>query len=134
MRIQPLLKRLLFVLSLCLPAGLVGDDGAAAFGAALRHNNSLRGLVLSSNVISSVGADALSRGSETCPTLATLELWGNPAIGAAGAAALARALLTKHDHGGLTYLGLRDACIGDDGASALASALSRQQQDAWDHN
>jgi hypothetical protein len=71
--------------------GNCGDAGAAALGAALKTNNTLRSLVLSSNKIKLKGVIGLAEGLAENRGLMLLDL-GNNAIGDAGGVKVAAAL------------------------------------------
>ncbi len=87
---------------------------------ALRGNNTIATLNLSTNKIDDAGASALAEGLKGNSTITSLELAGNK-IGDAGASALADALKVNST---IRDLCLRDNRIQDDGASAIAHVLA----------
>lgn len=87
----------------------IGDDGAESVARALATNDTLEELELSRNGIGERGARALAAALAENGTLRELGVGGNPGVGPAAAAALAKALARP---GGA----LRDLCLDGCGA------------------
>eukprot|EP00747_Dinoflagellata_sp_TGD_P182619 gnl/TRDRNA2_/TRDRNA2_36936_c0_seq1.p1 gnl/TRDRNA2_/TRDRNA2_36936_c0~~gnl/TRDRNA2_/TRDRNA2_36936_c0_seq1.p1 ORF type:complete len:715 (-),score=203.57 gnl/TRDRNA2_/TRDRNA2_36936_c0_seq1:51-2159(-) len=106
-----------------LPAGEIGDKGAAVLADALTGNVALTELMLSNNSIGDDGTIALAAALERGTELRSVQLDGNR-VGDAGAVRLARALGRSPS---LLELNLSGNGIGDLGASALAEALEDER-------
>lgn len=120
------------VKELNLSSNRIGDRGARAIADALRTADVLERLILDRNRIGRSGAEALAKRvlrSEVRDLVLGSHLGGNPAIGDAGAEALAAALddrmqrLQANREGRLSYLSLECCGIGDQGAMAIAANL-----------
>jgi len=101
--------------------GKCGDKGAEALGAALKHNSSLRSLVLPVNNIKLKGCLGLAAGIQANHRLQLLDLGGNQ-ITDQGGVALANALTANHS---LVSLGLQMCGLGENTAVALAAMLKQ---------
>lgn len=101
--------------------GNCGDAGAAALGAALKTNHTLRSLVLSSNKIKLKGVTGLAEGLAENRGLMLLDL-GNNAIGDAGGMKVAAALAVNKS---LISLCVALCELEEESAVALGAALKR---------
>jgi Leucine Rich repeat len=97
----------------------IGDAGAAVFAEALKVNKSLAVLCLYNNSIGDAGAAAIAEALKVNNSLTTLNIHSN-IIGDAGSAVLAEALKVNKS---LTTLEISSNRIGDAGAAAIAEAL-----------
>lgn len=97
----------------------LGDEGAIFISEALKHNSSLKKLVLQNLVIEGEGGVALSKALETNTSLNILDLDFND-IGYFGGMAMGNALKTNTS---LENLSLRRNGIRDEGGKAIGEAL-----------
>lgn len=124
---QEVRERVLELLSQCAgdqewpaSAGHAGQDPAQSLKRLLELQAHVEDLSLRSEALTEVSARALAKALVGNQTLKELNLYGNPQVGDAGAAALAGALEAGC---GLRRLGLGACGLGDHGAAAVASAI-----------
>jgi Ran GTPase-activating protein (RanGAP) involved in mRNA processing and transport len=104
----------------------MGDGGVSTLARNLGSRNStLQKITLEFNSITSTGVGVLLEAMEHNSHITDLELKGNDRIGNEGASLLARAL-GNNAVPSLTRLSLSDCRIGNDGFSALMSALEEK--------
>jgi len=96
-----------------------GDKGAAALGAALKVNSSLRSLHMQCNQVKLKGISALSDGISLNRGLLLLDLGGNE-LGDQGGVQLAAALALNHT---LISLGVQGCGFGEAAVTAMAAVL-----------
>lgn len=97
------------------------DAGACRCAHALATNTSLRVLALAANALGEAGVGEIAIALRANGSLLELDLGRNPALGDGGAAALSAMLL---DNTTLAKLALHGCGISDEGARALANAIS----------